>query len=300
MSAGASPVGRVLRGARRLGVLFWIAAAWVGAVIACSAFVDALPVKRTNDPDFLLGALVGEGKWRASFGRLHPLGVDESGNDLLSYALHGARTSLTVGVVTVAFALLVGGSLGLVAGYSRGKLDGALMFFANAVLSIPPLLFLLLLVAVVSAKSGSVSVWKFCLTLGSLSVPLIFRVVRAATMQQASLEYVVAARTLGARPVRILARELLPNVLKPALAFALVSVGTVMVVEGSISFIGAGLSSTTISWGRMIQTAAGLTKLQSAPHATLVPAGFLFLTVLSLNVMGDTIRERLEVKQSAI
>lgn len=295
-----------LRNARRLrrlaglGPAFWFASAWLLLITFGAALADVLPIRRTDDPDFLLGALIGDGRWRATFSRVHPLGVDESGNDLLSYAVHGARTSLVVGAITVAFALVVGGTLGLVAGYARGRIDGWLTFLANAVLSIPPLLFLLLLVAVLSARTGSVSVIGFCLTLGSLSVPLLFRVVRAATMRQASLEYVMAARSLGARPGRVLARELLPNVIKPALSFALVMVGTVMVIEGSLSFLGAGLSASTISWGKMIQTAAGMSKLRSGPHATVVPAAFLFLTVLSLNLIGDTVRERLEVKQSGI
>lgn len=282
------------------GIPFWVATVWLGLLAFCAAFSNVLPIRKTNDPDFLLGASVGNGDWTSTFGRKHLLGVDENGNDLLAYALKGSRVSLTVGVLTVLFAFVVGGWAGMSAGYFRGRLDSALTFFTNAMLSIPPLLLLLLLVSVLSAQNGGVSVWKFILTLGALSIPIIFRVVRAATMQQAAREYVMAAKAMGATRTRVLLREILPNVIKPALAYALVAVGSVMVIEGSLSFLGAGLSGNTISWGRMLQGAAGLSKLKSGPHATFVPAAFLFLTVLSLNFIGDKVRERFEVKEGNI
>jgi peptide/nickel transport system permease protein len=285
---------------RSFSFTFWAANGWMIALIALGAFVSKLPLVKRNDPDFLLGAAVQEGEWTSTFAWKHPLGVDENGNDLLTYALHGARVSLIVGVGVVTIGVLLGGWLGMVAGYFRGRLDSILTFATNALLSIPPLLFLLMLVAVLAANSGDVPLWKFILTLGVLFVPIFFRVVRAATLQQASREYVLAARSLGAKRTRILLREILPNVLKPTVSYALVSVGSVIVIEGSLSFLGAGLSGNTISWGRMIQGSAGLLKLKSGPHATFVPAGFIFVTVLALNFIGDKVRERLEVKQGAI
>ncbi len=282
------------------GVGFWVATSWLVALTAAAIFSPILPIRKTDNPDFLLGAAVGAGDWTSSFSRSHLLGVDDSGNDLLAYALKGARVSLLVGFGTVLLAFLVGGWAGMAAGYFRGRLDSILVFATNAILSIPPLLFLLLLVSVLSASSGGVSVWKFIATLGSLSIPITFRVVRAATLQQASREYVVAARSMGAKTRRVLAREILPNVIKPALAYSLVAVGSIMVVEGGLSFLGAGLSGNTISWGKMLQVGAGLSKLKAAPNNTFVPAGFLFLTVLSLNFIGDKLRERFEVKQGNI
>lgn len=282
------------------GIPFWVATGWLVALTLAAIFAPILPIRKTDDPDFLLGAAVGAGDWTSSFTRSHWLGVDDSGNDLLAYALKGARVSLIVGFGTVFLAFLVGGWAGMVAGYFRGRLDAVLVFATNAILSIPPLLFLLLLVSVLSASSGGVSLWKFIATLGSLSIPITFRVVRAATLQQASREYVVAARSMGAKTRRVLVREILPNVIKPALAYSLVAVGSVMVIEGGLSFLGAGLSGNTISWGKMLQVGAGLSKLKAAPNNTFVPAGFLFLTVLSLNFIGDKFRERLEVKQSGI
>jgi peptide/nickel transport system permease protein len=273
---------------------------WLVLLVAASSLVNVLPIRDRADPDFLLGATVQEGKWRSTFSWAHPLGVDDVGNDLLTYALHGARISLIVGISSVAVGFILGGWFGMMAGYFRGRMDSVLTFGTNALLSIPPLLFLLLLVAVLSANSGSVSVWKFILTLGVLSVPIFYRVVRASTLQQTSREYVLAAESLGAKRSRILVTEVLPNVVKPTLAFALIAVGTVIVVEGSLSYLGAGLSGDTISWGRMIQSSAGLLKLKSGPHATFVPAAFIFLTVLSLNLIGDVARDRLELRQSAL
>ena len=295
----AAPIVRVEK-RKGFGGPFYLAAGWLVLLTFSALFAGVLPIRKTNDPDFLLGAQVGNGEWTSTFTRHHLLGVDENGNDLLAYALKGARVSLTVGICTVLLAFVVGGWAGMVAGYFRGRIDSVLSFATNAVLSVPPLLLLLLLVSVLTSQSGGVSIWKFIFTLGALSIPIIFRVVRAATLQQSAREYVMAARALGAKSGRVLAREILPNVIKPALAYALVAVGTVMVVEGSLSFLGAGLSGNTISWGRMLQGAAGLSKLKSGPHSTFVPASFLFFTVLSLNFIGDKVRERFEVKQGGI
>jgi peptide/nickel transport system permease protein len=162
------------------------------------------------------------------------------------------------------------------------------------------LLFLLLLVAVMAAESGQVSLTRFIFTLGALTVPTYYRLVRAATLQQATREYVMAAKSLGAQRTRILIREILPNVIKPIMAQALIGIGTVIVVEGTLSYLGAGMGGDTISWGRMMQDASGLSNMQNAPHAMFVPAAFIFFTVLALNFVGDKIRERLEVKQSNI
>jgi peptide/nickel transport system permease protein len=257
-----------------------------------SLIVDLLPVRRLDDPDYLAGAQAGTGAWRSTISWSHPLGVDDSGNDLLALAIHGARTSMLVGLGVVAFALLVGATAGLFAGYRRGRLDAALVFATNGMLSIPPLLFLLLMASMITGSGGTMTVSPFILTLGALFVPAMFRVIRVAAMQQASREYVVAARAMGATGWRIAFRELVPNLAGPALAIALVTLGSVMIVEGSLAFLGAGLGGDSVSWGKMIRSGAGLSRLQATPNMTFVPALFLFVTVLALNLVGDTIRQR--------
>ncbi len=275
---------------------------WLGFLAFCATAVNVLPLRKKDDTDYLLAASIGDGSihWARTFGKDHFLGVDNNGNDLLTYALNGARISLIVGIATIALGVIGGGILGLLGGFFRGKLEATFTFLTNALLSIPPLLFLLMLVAVMAAQSGRVSLPRFIATLGVLTVPTYYRLVRASTLQQATREYVLAARSLGAKRTRILVREILPNVIKPIMAQALIGVGTVIVVEGTLSYLGAGMGGDTISWGRMMQDASGLSKMQQAPHAMFVPAGFIFLTVLSLNFVGDKIRERLEVKQSNI
>ncbi len=295
--APAAPLSK-----KKFGFAFWLAVSWLGFLVLCATSVNKLPIRKKDDTDYLLAAAMGDGSvhWARTFGRAHYLGVDNNGNDLLTYALNGARISLTVGVATIVLGVVGGGILGMLGGFFRGRLESVFTFLTNALLSIPPLLFLLLLVSVMAAQSGRVSLPRFIATLGALTVPTYYRLVRASTLQQATREYVLAARSLGAKRVRILVREILPNVIKPIMAQALIGVGAVIVVEGTLSYLGAGMGGDTISWGRMMQDASGLSKMQQSPHAMFVPAGFIFLTVLSLNFVGDKIRERLEVKQSNI
>jgi peptide/nickel transport system permease protein len=251
--------------------------------------------------------------WKASGGAkggtfARPLGLNFGGNDILVDLVKGAKNSLIIAAATVVFGFIVGGTLGMIAGYFKGKADTGLSFMTNVLLSLPPLLFILLLISVLSgSKSGeaqglSSSVTKVSLSLGILSIPTIYRVVRASTLQYSQREFVMAARSMGAKVPRILIRELLPNVAKPMLAFGLVAAGTIMVVEGSLSFLGVGVGSGTDStaWGKQIAQASQRADLEQAPLVAGLPALALFLTVLSFNYIGDKVRERLETKQGAL
>ena len=145
----------------------------------------------------------------------------------------------------------------------------------------------------------SASVWKLSLSLGILSIPTLYRVVRASTMQFADREFVLAARAMGATRGRILLREILPNVVKPMMAYGLVAAGSVMVIEASLSYLGIGVGDTW-AWGKMIATGQGLSMLNKGPNVAFIPIIILFLTVMSFNFIGDKMRERLETKQGGI
>ena len=295
---------------RPFGIPFWLAVTWVIGVVLSTIFVTLIDWKK--EVDFLAGGEVASGNWMKTFSWNHPLGVDGAGNDTLWELTTGAKNSLIIAFTTVLIGFLIGGALGMAAGYFRGRVDAALSFITTALLSLPPLLFIILLISVLSASDGAAnfgieqglqsSVMKVSLALAVLATPSLFRVVRASTIQYAQREFVTAARTMGAKPARVLLREILPNVAKPLLAYGLVSAGGVMVIEGSLSFlgIGVGAGTGTSAWGKMIQEGASSQDLRVQPNVALIPALVLFLTVVSLNFIGDKFRERLEVKQGNI
>jgi peptide/nickel transport system permease protein len=239
----------------------------------------------------------------------HLLGLNFGGNDILVDLVRGAKNSLLIAGTTILFGFVVGGSAGMFAGYFRGRFDSVASAVMNVLLSVPPLLFILLMIAVLSSRGGngqaqglSSSVGKISLALGVLSIPQIFRVVRANTVQFSQREFVMAARAMGAKVPRILIGEILPNVAKPMLAYGLVAAGSVMVLEGGLSFLGIGVGSgtDTTAWGKQIAAASQQSDLQAAPMVSLIPGIALFLTILSFNYVGDKARERLETKQGGL
>jgi peptide/nickel transport system permease protein len=293
---------------RKMGWSFWVAVGWMLTVIISTI---AANFNNWEKPTDFLGAVsAGDGNWFSTVSWSHPLGLALDGNDILVNVVTGAKNSLTIALFTVVFGFVIGGGLGMIAGYFSGKVDTVLSFIMNVLLSLPAFLFILLLIAVISGNEDEAglatglqsSVFKVSLALGILSIPTIFRVVRASTIQFAGREFVVAARAMGAKTPRILLSEIFPNVAKPMLAFGLVSAGTVMVIEGGLSYLGVGVGAGTgtTAWGKQIQAASRANDLQNAPMIALLPALALFLTVLSLNFIGDKIRERLEVKQAAL
>jgi peptide/nickel transport system permease protein len=291
------------------GLAFWVAVVWLVTVVT-STTVGSLVGWKT-EVDFIGGGLTSDGHWFQTVGMKHPFGLTFSGNDIFNNVIIGAKNSLTIAAFTVVFGFLIGGTFGMIAGYFRGRADTAISFVMNVIVSIPALLFILMFIAVTSASSDASgleqglqsSVGKVSFSLGILSIPIIFRVVRASTIQFAEREFVMAARSMGAKVPRILFREILPNVSKPMLAFGLVAAGTVMVIEGGLSFLGVGVGAGTdvTAWGKQIAEAStGETKLFKSPMVALIPGLCLFFTVLSLNFIGDKVRERLEVKQAAL
>jgi peptide/nickel transport system permease protein len=288
------------------GIPFWFFVGWLGLILIWAIFGKHLPFG-VKAPDYQGSVFINEGKWTKTFSMKHPLGLDPNGSDWLSAAITGARNSMIIAFATIFFGFLVGGGLGMMAGYRRGRVDAVLTFCTTVLLSFPPLLFILIFLTIFAAsvKTGGVaqglqtSVWKLSLTLGILSIPVLYRVVRASTMQFASREFVMAARAMGARPGRILLREILPNVVKPMAAYGLVAAGSVMVIEGGLSFLGIGVGDSW-AWGKMIAEGASGVTLSVAPHVAFIPIFILFTTVLAFNFIGDKLRERLEVKQAGI
>jgi peptide/nickel transport system permease protein len=270
---------------RRLGPVFWAAASWMLLVFAVSLFADLLPLPSPTDMDML--------ERRASFSAAHWLGTDGFGRDELSRLIHGARVSLFVGLCAPVISLTVGGALGLLAGYFRGRFETLVVGSMDVLLAFPPLILAL----AITAYLGQ-SIPNLTIILGVLGIPAFMRVARAATLTLARREFVIAAEALGASHARILMRELLPNVVLPLLAFFLLGVAVIIVAEGALSFLGLGVPPPTASWGSMI--GEGRESLEVAPQLAFLPAIAMFLTVLSFNLVGDTLRALTDPRQASL
>jgi peptide/nickel transport system permease protein len=221
----------------------------------------------------------------------HPLGADGLGRDQLSRVAHAARVSLVVSITAVAIGGIVGGLLGTAVGYVRGRTETVVMALIDVLLAFPALVLLLVVLAYVGRSLTVIS-----LLIGFLSIPIYTRVARANTLAVAQREFVQAAVVLGARRSRILWREILPNVALSLAAFGLVAMGLVIVLEGSLAVLGLSVEPPDPTWGGMIAEARR--HVSEAPHTALVPAGAMFLTVLSLNFVGDTLRRRVDARDA--
>jgi peptide/nickel transport system permease protein len=219
----------------------------------------------------------------------HLLGTDNIGRDLLARLVYGARTSLLVSVISVGGAALIGVTVGLLAGYYGGWAETAVMRTVDIFLAFPAILLALALVAVLGAGVTSVIV----------ALTLVFwtqyaRVVRAATLSEKEKAYVEAARAIGAGNIRILFRYVLPNVLSPVVILATLGMGTAVVAESTLSFLGMGVQPPAPSWGWTL--AFGTRYLRDAPHIATFSGGAIMLTVLGFNLLGDGIRDMLDPK----
>ena len=280
-----TPVEAPVRRRRRPGTLFWGAIIWIGIAVAAAIFAGVLPIPSPTDMDML-------GR-RALPGTEHWLGTDGLGRDELARLVYGARISLVVGCCAPIIGIVFGGGLGMLAGYFRGRFELFAVGSMDVLLAFPPLVLAL----AVTAYIGQ-SVFNLTCVLGILGIPAFMRVARAATLSLTEREFVVAARALGASHARILLRELLPNVFLPLLAFFLLGVAVTILVEGALSFLGLGVPPPASSWGSMI--GEGRESLEVAPRLSFIPAAAMFLTVLSFNLVGDTLRAITDPRQGAL
>jgi len=226
----------------------------------------------------------------------HLLGTDENGRDLLSRLIYGAQISLTVALFAVVMEISIGTVLGAIAGYYGGWIDFVIMRVTDVVLSIPLLPLLLVLTAIVSATSqkASLSFILIVVLIGGLSWPAVARLVRASFLTLREREFTEAAKALGNRDGRIIFRHLLPNAIAPIIVQATLEVANVIILESTLSFLGYGIQPPTASWGSML--ANSQSNMSIAPWVAVFPGLCIVIVTLSINYLGDGLRDALDPK----
>jgi len=269
----------------RLGPSFWIPLVWITLVVVLAATANLLALRNPIDSDF-----ASVSNWPST---TYWFGTDQLGRDIFSRCIFGARVSLIVGVFAPLLGLGVGTFLGMAAGYFRGRIETVIVSAMDAILAFPGILIALAVTAYVGANTIIL-----ILLLGGLSIPAFMRVARANTLVFAQREFVLAARAMGASHWRVLSLELLPNVIIPMLIYALLTVSRIIVVEGVLSFLGLSVPPPQPTWGNMI--ADGQADLASDPYICFIPSALMFLTVLSINLIGERLRTRTDFRGSAL
>jgi peptide/nickel transport system permease protein len=222
----------------------------------------------------------------------HWFGTDELGRDVLTRMMFGARASLMAGVVSVAFAVLIGVPLGLAAGYFGRWVDAVISRFTDALLSIP---FLILAIALAAFLGPSLT--NAMIAIGVSAMPRFVRITRGQAILVKSEEYVEGARAIGLTDFGIIRRYILPNALPPIIVQGSLTIAMAIIAEASLSFLGLGQLPPSPSWGAMLNTAKDF--IDQAPWMSLFPGGAIFLTVLGFNLLGDGLRDALDPRTNA-
>ena len=217
----------------------------------------------------------------------HWFGTDDYGRDVLSRTLAGARLSLLMGLGATAFCLVIGVPIGLYVGYRRGRVDELVMRMMDVLMSFPPILLGLLVLAVTTP-----SLWKTVLAVGIVYVPAIVRIARGVTLELAQEEFVLAARARGDGPAYILLREILPNAWPPIAVEGSLRITFAILLGAALSFLGMGAQPPSSDWGLMISEARAF--VERAPWIALAPGIAMCVTVIGVNLLGDGLREVLD------
>ncbi len=222
----------------------------------------------------------------------HPMGTDDLGRDIFGRVVYGARISLTVGIVAVFISVIVGLALGAVSGYFGRTIDAFVMRFTDIFLAFPYILFAILILAVVPPDQRGVG--PVIMAIGLLGWPTFARLFRSSVLSVKENDYVDAGRALGASHFRLMFRHIGPNAVAPIVVYATMSIGGAILTEAALSFLGLGVQPPSISWGRMIDD--GRAFLTTEPWLVLWPGLAILLTVLAFTLLGDGVRDALDVK----
>jgi peptide/nickel transport system permease protein len=278
--------GRKRKGKKGLGPAAWIAIAFLALVIGSAIFAPLLPIPDPNKDVFT-------GLNRQAPSLDHLMGVDANGRDVLARVVWGGRNSMAIGFFSIVMGFVVGGILGLIAGYFRGRIGTGLGSITDILLAFPPLVL-----ALAITTNLDRTLFYVTLALAIVSVPVLARIARASTLSWSEREFVLASRSQGAKHRRVMWREVTPNILPAMFSIALLGIAVVIVAEAGLAILGAGVKPEVVTWGNIIS--AGRTDLRDAPHIVLAPSLVIFGVVLSLNYLGDVVRARFDVRESAL
>lgn len=291
---------------KRLGFAAWVAIGWLVLLLFLMVFASVLPI---NPPRERVSGLAFQQQFCTASDCVsgHPLGGDAIGRDMISRLVYGARNSMFIGVGAVVIGFLVGGSLGLIAGYYRGRLESILVGFFDVLLSVPAVILALSLAIFLQDRiqdivGSSETAGRLTLTfaLGIVAIPSIGRITRANTLVWSQREFVTAARAQGAKNLRIMLREVLPNVVPAMAAIALLALAVLIIAEAALSILGAGITPPAPTWGNIIVEGFDYLTNGRAPHIVFEASAAIFLTVLSINYLGDAVRARFDVREAGI
>ncbi len=271
---------------------FWLSVAWIVLICLVAIFADLLPLSEARDAGATLRS-EDENLLSPDLLSKHPGGTDRQKLDILGGIIYGARISLQIVLLAVAIGMTVGGVIGVTAGYFQKWVDTVIGVFTDAILAFPPLVFLLVLATVLPRTPVNIS-----LALSALGIPVYIRLARANTLVFVQREFVLAAIAMGAKRSRIIFKELVPNVALPLASYAFIIMAVLIVAEASLSFLGLGVQRPDPTWGNMI--AAGQFTFDAHPHLLLLPSIGMFLTVFSLNLVGEKAIRRWDPRVSQL
>jgi oligopeptide transport system permease protein len=220
----------------------------------------------------------------------HPFGFDRQGHDLYARVIYGARASVMVGVLVTSGVVLIGGFIGAIAGFYGGATDSVLSRFVDVFFAIPILLFAIVFLSAFTVRN----IWTVVAAIMLVGWPSVARIMRGSVISVKESDFVIAAKALGASDMRILGRHILPNAIAPVIVIATLSLGLFIVLEATLSFLGIGLPSSTVSWGGDINDSTS--SLRTAPHVLVYPSLALSITVLAFMLLGDAVRDALDPK----
>ncbi len=270
---------------RRAGLRLWLSAAWLGTLCILALFAPWIAPKDPLAQDLFLGRMPPA--WVAGAEPGYWLGTDSLGRDVLSRIIHGARVALSVALIAGAITCVIGGALGLLAGFLRGWVDLLISRLIDIWMAFPPVLFSILLIAVLGP-----GLWSIILAIVVIDWTRFARVVRAEAMAQGAMDYVASARVAGRGRIGTMLREILPNVLPTVTVLLTLEMGIAVIVEAILSFVNLSISTDAPTWGGMI--AEGRASIHQAWWVLVFPLGTLFLTVLSFSQLGEGLKDRFD------
>lgn len=301
--ADAAVDSRPPRRKRPLGM--WLGLTWLALILFHAVFAAWLPWvrgenQRSRDAsNFAFGP--GVDYW---------FGSDQLGKDVFARCVYGARLALTVGTVAILVGVIIGGTLGMIGGYFKGKTDRIIAILTDSLLAFPAIVISALIIGrfdVLAASDTEIfgfgfswltRRWSVAIIFAMLSIAPVSRIVRAQTLSLSEREYVLAARSLGARTPRVLFMEILPNLVPAMVSVIFTGLAVLLAAEGGLAFIGYSVKPPSASWGLMI--AESRNRIDTAWWATIFPALMLFMTVLAFNLLGDWFAKRFDIREAAL